>query len=384
MCATTDGACETQRCPADQDRLESWDRGLVDIRKVLGCPRPWVTRPAARRCRTHLISTKCNSSTKRRTPHRESLLHHYVPFVHLDGAGDMTSILGATSRIVALAHERDAIVLPVAAMVVIIGLTMLGRWAYLTSRRFSAERRVIRVAIVAPWVAPPQLTAVLQGVARELETEATLVTVPSALELYRRIEEKLPTTQPEMVLGASALVRLARVVEREAMSLLLLRMRRAPSASQTLAPLQAVLLCAGGAVDAEAMCESKVSWSHVWRKTGFRRSALRARYDAVLVVTSRFAPMDLEAGVSDDLDAAAVRAAQVADDLQLAARRAAAWMGHRRATSVPSLEAVELADRVRTLIAQRRRSAGRTAPPRRGDDAEEGQPLADTIQKKQR
>jgi hypothetical protein len=35
MCATTDDACETQRCPADQDRLESWDRGLVDIRKVL-------------------------------------------------------------------------------------------------------------------------------------------------------------------------------------------------------------------------------------------------------------------------------------------------------------------------------------------------------------
>jgi hypothetical protein len=115
-------------------------------------------------------------------------------------------------------------------------------------------------------------------------------------------------------------------------------------------------ICAGGAIDAEAMCETKIAWSRVWHRTGWRRPRLLKRYDAVVLVTAR----------GTDVDQMSAEAARIA------ARRASLWMAHPLAltTAIAAGDAVahELFSAVAQIAVKRRLpGSGNNQDYRRGD-----------------
>ena len=247
---------------------------------------------------------------------------------------------------VQLAHERDLIVLPVAF------LLFLASFVYCVvelNRRYVRWRNasaVIRIAVIAPWLDAESVARAVAAASANLQRAGhTVLTVPSAFDAVTRLMAPQcvePALLPQAsskdairadapITTAAAVLRLALANEDEArlMAAGTVRSRRFATGAQTVpaekdAAGLTVELCMGGALDAEALCESKLAWSRVWHRTGWRKPKLVKRYDAVVLVTARdSAERAAPAAIGEHPPSSSA--------MHVASRRASLWMGHPHA-----------------------------------------------------
>jgi len=240
--------------------------------------------------------------------------------------------------LIQLAHERDVIVLPIAVAVFLICAVYCAAELNRRYVRWRNASAVLRVAIVAPWLQAGAIEDVVAAAGEALESAGhTVLLVPSAFDtVMGRMQPRchdtglLPSNSTKDAIRhdapistAAAVLRMAVAAEDEARILAAgaVRSRRFANGSKTVPEDDAetgltIELCAGGALDAEALCETKMAWSRVWHRTGWRKPRLLKRYDAVVLITAR---------ADGDRQAAEERAPEAA---RVAARRAALWMAH--------------------------------------------------------
>ena len=299
-------------------------------------------------------------------------------------SGSSQTALLAAVRFIQLA--RELVVIPLLVLLA----AACGAYAFVVGRRlyhrYLARRAIVTVAVVAPWLSSNDVETLLQVTQKALVgAGATVLRASSAYDVCRsvrpqalvatdtgagsesesirtdeRVTFAVSVLRTSLALEHTALVLAAESVKakawkRDALQLRNARGRRPTSNVAEEDGQTTVILCNGGVLDADALCTSHAMWTRLWHRTGWRRSALRKRYDAVVVITG--------GGPSDTADATAAKTTASDDALQ-PSRRTVAWTAHANAVLVPGRTAEDVAQAVSMAVFDiaRKRTAGTLHP----------------------